>query len=424
MRYKKKCRRKVWAGAVPLAIFIMACIYVMESAGITKNTILEAAVKAVQANLGYQAVQSCMPIMVYDSSQSGEKTIYEYLADSMDELLPIYGYTRKQEMQVAVGEAGLPGESEDSCGNNIDALFREQLLYENQQAAQDEVDLQGVQDTDDGGAGYETPVSAVSVTGEKVKKYSREKLNDFDYLLQNFYRVDSTTTTNSRQLNASNMLAKDMSINKEDLKTEGAQILIYHTHSQERYADSKDESQSVLGLGDYLTQLLEETYGYKVLHHKGKYDLPDRDNAYSRAAPALEQLLKDNPSIQVVIDLHRDGVAEGTRLVEKIDGKDTATIMFFNGLSHTTSQGDISYLNNPNLSDNLAFSFQMQLAAAEYYPGFSRCVYLKGYRYNLHYLPKSLLVEVGAQTNTYQEAVNAMVPLADILDKVLSGKND
>lgn len=103
-------------------------------------------------------------------------------------------------------------------------------------------------------------------------------------------------------------------------------------------------------------------------------------------------------------------------------GKDTATIMFFNGLSHTTAQGDIGYLQNPNLADNLAFSFQLQLAASEYYPGFSRFVYLKGYRYNLHYLPKSLLVEAGAQTNTYQEVLNAMEPLADVLDKVLSGE--
>ena len=179
-------------------------------------------------------------------------------------------------------------------------------------------------------------------------------------------------------------------------------------------------SQSVVGLGEYLAQILEQTYGYRVLHHQGKYDVPDRDNAYSRAAPALEQILKEHPGIQVVIDLHRDGVAENTRLVEKVNGKDTATIMFFNGLSHTTAQGDISYLYNPNLEDNLAFSFQMQLAASEYYPGFSRFVYLKGYRYNLHYVPKSLLVEVGAQTNTYEEVKNAMEPLADVLHKVLS----
>jgi len=62
----------------------------------------------------------------------------------------------------------------------------------------------------------------------------------------------------------------------------------------------------------------------------------------------------------------------------------------------------------------------MQLAAAEYYPGYTRKIYLKGYRFNMHYCPKTLLVEVGAQTNTVQEAKNAMVPLADILNKVLS----
>lgn len=410
---KKKYRRKRWVGTLPLFIFTAACIYILDSFGITKNTILDAAASAVWENFGYQAVRSCIPVLVYDESESGQKTIYECFAANMDELLPIYGYVRGQEIQAAMGSLGVPGEADDSCGSYIDAAASKLLLEENQKAVQEKIDDREVQGTES------TPVS-VSSSGEKVRKFSRQKLNDFDYLIQNFYRVDSTTTTNSRQLNAAEMLSKDMRIDKTQKEP---QILIYHTHSQERFADSKDASQSVVGLGDYLTELLEKNYGYKVLHHKGEYDIPDRDNAYSRAAPALKQLLKDNPGIQVVIDLHRDGVAEGTRLVEKVNGKDTATIMFFNGLSHTTAQGDIGYLYNPNLADNLAFSFQLQLAAAEYYPGFSRFIYLKGYRYNLHYLPKSLLVEVGAQTNTYEEVMNAMEPLADVLDKVLGGEN-
>ena len=93
--------------------------------------------------------------------------------------------------------------------------------------------------------------------------------------------------------------------------------------------------------------------------------------------------------------------------------------MFFNGLSRTTDNGELAYLYNPNLTDNLAFSLQLKLMAEEYYPGFARPNYLKGYRYNLHYRPKSILVEVGAQTNTVQEAMNAMEPLADMLHKVL-----
>lgn len=265
-----------------------------------------------------------------------------------------------------------------------------------------------------------TAETAVLAAEQKVV-YSREKLNDFDYLLQNFYQVDNTTTINSSQLNADSLLGKDMRLS-HDAST--PQILIYHTHSQEGYKDSVpgDAATSVVGVGDYLTKLLTERYGFSVIHHKGEYDVGDRDHAYSKAAPALEQVLAENPSIEVVIDLHRDGVREDTRLVTEINGVEMAQVMFFNGLSRTTKMGDIDYLYNPYIADNLAISFQMQLKAAEYYPDFTRRIYLKGYRYNMHYCPKSLLIEVGAQTNTVQEAMNAMIPLADILNKVLTAQ--
>lgn len=255
---------------------------------------------------------------------------------------------------------------------------------------------------------------------QKAVSYSYEKLADFDYLMQNFYRIDKTTTITSGQLNATEMMACDMTLTHD---ATNPQILIYHTHSQEGYMDSVegDATTTVVGVGAYLTQLLQENYGLNVIHHTGEYDVVSRDNAYSSAGPALKQILKENPSIEVVIDLHRDGVGEDTRLVTTVDGVEMAKVMFVNGLSRTTSVGDIDYLYNPYLSENLAFSFQMQLTMAEYYPELSRGVYLKGYRYNLHYCPKSLLVEVGAQTNTLQEAMNAMVPLADVLAKVVTG---
>ena len=255
---------------------------------------------------------------------------------------------------------------------------------------------------------------------QRKVKINRKKLEDFDYLRQTFYQIDNMTTIGKNQLCVEKLLKPDMTV---DTSVDGPQILIYHTHSQEGYKDSKpgDLSESVVGLGDTLTKLLEDK-GFRVLHHKGTYDLPDRDHAYSTAAPKIEQIIKENPSIQVVIDLHRDGVAEGTRLVTEQNGKKMAQIMFFNGLSRTTSTGDIAYLKNPYIEDNLAFSFQMQLAAAEYYPGLTRRIYLKGYRYNMHFCPKSLLVEVGAQTNTLKEAQNSMEPLAELLGKVLGGE--
>ena len=247
-----------------------------------------------------------------------------------------------------------------------------------------------------------------------------EKLKDFDYLLQHYYLVDASTTVNSSILNAEELLAMDMTI-KEG---EGPKVLVYHTHSQECFADSKSKSaeESVVAVGEYLTELLQEKYGIETMHHTGTYDVNDRDHAYSNAAGALKQILDDNPSIEVVIDVHRDSVGTDKHLVTEINGKPTAKIMFFNGLSRTTARGELSYLANPNLSGNLAFSLQLQLEAEKYYPDFTRHIYLKGYRYNMHYCPKSLLVEVGAESTTLEEAKNAMEPLADILSRVLLGQ--
>lgn len=270
---------------------------------------------------------------------------------------------------------------------------------------------------------------SVSVSGEnttiemleKKVTINRLKLQEFDYLRQNFYQVDNTTTVGSDLLDVTQLLEKNMTIKEH---VDGPQILIYHTHSQEAYKDSTpgDAAMSVVGVGDYLELLLEETYGIEVLHHKGVYDQP-RDSAYSAALPNIEKVLQENPTIEVVIDLHRDGVAENRHLVTEVDGKKTAKLMFFNGLCKTTAQGELTYLPNPYITDNLALSFQLQLAAEEYYPGLMRKIYLKGYRYNLHLKPKSILVEVGAQTNTFEEAKNAMEPLANILAMVLLENN-
>ena len=249
---------------------------------------------------------------------------------------------------------------------------------------------------------------------------NREKLKDFDFLRQNFYQVDNTTTVDKTILDVTKLLETDVSLSDS---TEGPQVLIYHTHSQEGYAGSieGDAATSVLAIGDYLEQLLKDK-GIRVIHHKGKYDVGDRDHAYSNALPELEQIMAENPSIEVVIDLHRDGVPETLHLVTDIEGRPTAKIMFFNGLSKTTAQGVLDYLPNPYISNNLALSFQLQMAAEEYYPGWARKIYLKGFRYNQHICSKCLLVEVGAQTNTFEEAKNAMIPLADILNKVLNSE--
>lgn len=259
-----------------------------------------------------------------------------------------------------------------------------------------------------------------------VNPISLDQLQDFNYLVNNFFVVDSNTTAEQSQINADELWNKDMRITTDYSKP---QILIYHTHSQEEFVDSVegDTSTTVIGVGDYLAQLLQETYGYQVIHVTDTFDLVDgkleRSKAYNYAEPVVQKVLDENPSIEVVIDLHRDGVDESKHLVTEVDGKPTAKIMFFNGLSRTKMNGEIDYLPNPYIEDNLAFSFQLEYLAKQCFPDFTRCIYLKGYRYNLHVRPKSILLEVGAQTNTVEEAKNAMEPFAKVLNAVLQGTN-
>jgi len=254
----------------------------------------------------------------------------------------------------------------------------------------------------------------VLMQGESLAQYQ-----DMTQLIKDFYIVDASTSPDAALLDVDALTSYDCSIDRDG---EGVQILIYHSHSQEGFADSipGDKSTTIVGAGDRLAALLEE-YGYRVLHHEGVYDLPTRDNAYSNALPIIEQILKENPSIQVVIDLHRDAVAEGTRLVTNIDGVDYAKFMFFNGICRST-KGPITYLNNPYLEENLAFSFQSQRIAESFFPGITRKIYLKAWRYNMHLVPRNMLIELGAQTNTVEEIMNTTEILAFVIDKVLSGQ--
>ena len=263
----------------------------------------------------------------------------------------------------------------------------------------------------------------LSNSSGKTSQVDLDALSDFNVLLKEHYHVDSTTEVTPDQINVKNLLKKDLTLKKG---VDGPQILIYHTHSQEAFADSVsgDEDTTIVGMGTYLSELLNQKYGIETMHHKGVYDLVDgkldRSKAYQLAEPEIQQILSDNPSIEVVIDLHRDGVAETTHLVTQVNGKATAQIMFFNGLSRTRANGSISYLPNPYIEDNLAFSLQMQIAATKKYPGFTRRIFLRAYRYNMHFKPKTLLIEAGAQTNTVEEMRNAMELLADTLNTVLT----
>lgn len=246
---------------------------------------------------------------------------------------------------------------------------------------------------------------------------------DVKFLWKNFYIVDSTTSVKKNMFDVPNLLNQDLTMKKKKGKK---QILIYHTHgASEGFQDSRKNvvEDSVVGVGTELSKELEKR-GYAVYHDTKAYDRIggkiDRSLAYNESLEGMQKIRSENPDIKVLIDLHRDSVGKGKHTYTTIQGKKCAIVMFFNGLSRNRS-GAIPYLYNPNLQGNLAFSLQLKCKAMEYYDGFTKPVYLKGYRYNLHLEPRSLLIELGNENNTVEEAKNAAAPLADVLDKVLSG---
>lgn len=352
------------------------------------------------------------PVFACSEALSGESgSTGLLLQQNMWEVVPLLGYGIVEQQGTQN-----PEEDETTCRTltTEDLISEELLLPQSEETQQTALISESVEAT----AG--TALSNFRPAVQQVQ-IDRTQLADYETLVRNFYAIDANTMAGSDQLSVEKLLGMDMTLPQEG---DGPQILIYHTHSQEAFADSVpgDVNTGIVGVGECLTKILTEQYGYRVLHNTGQYDVETRDNAYSRALPAVEQILAENPSIQVIIDLHRDEVAEETKLVTDIQGRPTARFMFFNGLSRTRKTGDIDYLANENQEANLAFSFQMQLKAAEYYPGLTRRIYLKGYRYNMHLRPRTLLVELGAQNNTVEEAINACDPLAHILDMVLKGE--
>ena len=352
------------------------------------------------------------PVFACSEALSGESgSTGLLLQQNMWEVVPLLGYGIVEQQGTQN-----PEEDETTCRtlSTEDLISEELLLPQPEETQQTALIPESVEAT----AG--TALSNFRPAVQQVQ-IDRTQLADYETLVRNFYAIDANTMAGSDQLSVEKLLGMDMTLPQEG---DGPQILIYHTHSQEAFADSVpgDVNTGIVGVGECLTKILTEQYGYRVLHNTGQYDVETRDNAYSRALPAVEQILAENPSIQVIIDLHRDEVAEETKLVTDIQGRPTARFMFFNGLSRTRKTGDIDYLANENQEANLAFSFQMQLKAAEYYPGLTRRIYLKGYRYNMHLRPRTLLVELGAQNNTVEEAINACDPLAHILDMVLKGE--
>lgn len=372
-----------------------------------------------------QCVRLYNPFWLYMDSDWEERNINEWAWHVLWKNVPIEQYARENDMELAAVREYMQEPIElvrevqtaepEAITETMDSL-QEAVQSENLDSLQEAViseNLAALKAAEE--SSRFVPAAAPAAV------YSRDQLREAGFIKKTFYTEDPTTLLREEQVQYDTLMGFDATL-KQD--SSAPQILVYHTHSQEAYIDSTgDINTTILGVGEHLCDILRTRYGYNVIHHMGQYDVESRDYAYSNAMVGLEEVLRENPSIEVIIDLHRDETRQDTHLVTTIQDIPMAKFMFFNGLSYTRERGELTSLPNPYVQDNLSFAFQMQLAAEEYYPGLTRRIYLKGYRYNLHYRPKSLLIELGSQTNTVEEAMNSCEPIAHIISMVLNGEN-
>ncbi|NMB34683.1 MAG: stage II sporulation protein P [Firmicutes bacterium] len=185
-------------------------------------------------------------------------------------------------------------------------------------------------------------------------------------------------------------------------------LLIYHTHTSESFLPvsgkiyTDDPEGTVVFLGAALSKILQEEYGIPVLHHQEVFDRP-RSKAYQTAAPVIEKILQENPQIEVVLDLHRDGVPRRVTTAN-ILGEEAARVLF---VIETRQQ---------EWSGNLRFALFLESILQDRYPGFSRGILKRVFaNYNQHLHPRSLIVEIGGHENNREELKRSIPMLAEAL---------
>lgn len=198
-------------------------------------------------------------------------------------------------------------------------------------------------------------------------------------------------------------------------------VLIYHSHSSEAYRPTsganyvwgKDEG--VIKVGDRLAQVLTDRYGIGVIHSRKIHDYPVWRDAYANSSKTVAEYLKQNQSIEIVLDLHRDSSPGLTPEVTtaEIKGKKVARVF----IVVTT---DAFGLPHPNWQENFAFARYLQGKMEEMYPGLSRGIDLRqDGRWNQHLHPRSIILEIGSVDNSREEAERSAELVADVLSQVM-----
>jgi len=232
--------------------------------------------------------------------------------------------------------------------------------------------------------------------------------------------------TETKKVNIKKELSKNASFGK--ITKDEPYILVYHTHTTEGYelldkgwysddyvSRTDNLNKTVVRVGEEIVSRLEKA-GFKVIHDKTIYDA-NYNGAYSRSLKTVEKILKENPSIVITLDVHRDAIeySSGTKCkpTATINGKKAAQVMIITG----AEEGDIK--DYPDWNKNLTFAVALQNKVEENYKGLMRPIFFCQRKYNMHVTPCSLLLEMGTDANTLEEAVYSGRLIGDSLVELL-----
>lgn len=268
---------------------------------------------------------------------------------------------------------------------------------------------------------------------EKKSKKDKEDGKISEYTYKNDGVTDKYGLVRVKNVNNKTGIdIKKLLETKSDLtvKKDEPAVLIFHTHTTETYeildrgfyavghkTRSNDSSQNMIRVGEETVREIENA-GYKVIHDKEIHD-GTYNGAYAHSRKSVEAYLKKYPSVKIVLDLHRDAIqrSDGTKIkpTATVDGKKAAQIMIISGCQE--EGGPIEGF--PNWKKNLVFAVELQNTLEELFEGITRPLYFSPRKYNMDLTDCSLLVEIGSDANTLDEAVYTGRCLGKAVSKIL-----
>ena len=271
-------------------------------------------------------------------------------------------------------------------------------------------------------------------TESEIEEYEKNHEGEEQYPVYEFTITQGNTSyknvqmknTSSTDIDIKTELESRLGFEMED--TDKPQVLIYHTHTSESflkydtgyfyesfYPRTTDTTQNVCAVGEEIAKQLNKA-GIKTIHDTTLHDYPSYNGAYDRSYATVSEYIKKYPTIKVTLDIHRDGIGTDTQKskpVFTVDGKKAAQIMILSGYNYDGSEEfrDWEY--------NLRFALQIQKTAAETYPNMVRPLNFSDFMYNMNINTGSLLIEVGAESNTLEEVRYSGYLLGKVLTEVL-----